>query len=88
MPQKMSSCSARSSRDGRMAQSCRVLLIFVLLLAAMPVCGEDWPMFRHDRELTAATGEKLDLPLDSIWVFRSRQSQHPVAFRGDQAAAA
>jgi len=41
-------------------------------------------MFRHDRQMTAATNEKLAPPLDSIWVFRSRQSQHAVELRGKQ----
>ncbi|MCH8922647.1 MAG: PQQ-binding-like beta-propeller repeat protein, partial [Planctomycetes bacterium] len=50
----------------------------------MPAVAADWTSFRHDREMTAATRDKVAPPLDLIWVFRSRQSQHPVELRGPQ----
>ncbi len=59
-------------------------IVVFLLLAPLSLFAEDWPMFRHDRELTATTKEKLDLPLDTIWVFRSRQSQHLAWLRGSR----
>ncbi len=59
--------------------------LIALLLCVIPAAAaEDWPMFRHDRELTATTKEKLDLPLDSIWVYRLRQWKHPEWLRGSQ----
>ncbi|MDP6547238.1 MAG: hypothetical protein QGH60_24970, partial [Phycisphaerae bacterium] len=45
--------------------------------------AEDWPTFRHDRLRTAATKEKLKLPLEQVWVFRSRQSKYAPKFKGD-----
>jgi len=45
--------------------------------------AEDWPTFRHDPSRTAATGEKLKLPLEEVWVFRSRQSRYAPKFRGE-----
>ena len=47
-----------------------------LLLAAL-LChgttrGEDWPTYRHDYGRSAATPEKLPLPLHPVWPFHSR----------------
>ena len=43
--------------------------LFVLaLLAAAPVRGEDWPMWRHDAQRTAWTAEKLPDRLHLQWV--------------------
>ncbi len=56
----------------------------ILTSTSPPAVAEDWPTFRHDREFTASTSERLSLPLDPIWVFRSRQSQHPASMRGNR----
>jgi outer membrane protein assembly factor BamB len=76
-----------SFRQGARRSSAAFLLFFVAVLqngAASSASAEDWPMFRHDREFTAATSEKLALPLESIWKFHSRQSQHPLSLRDYQ----
>ena len=44
-------------------------------LAPPPAAADDWPMFRHDRRRTAVTSEKLTLPLQEAWYFRSRLSR-------------
>jgi outer membrane protein assembly factor BamB len=66
----------------RLGSLCLVLAI--VHAGGLLLCAEDWPTFRHDREFTASTSERLSFPLDPIWVFRSRQSQHPVSLRGSQ----
>ncbi len=49
--------------------------LFVFLWSVTPARAEDWPMYRHDRLRTAVTGEKLSLPLEQVWAFKSRQSK-------------
>ena len=72
------------SRGTRRAESLRTIsLFFVVLCAGHGAFAEDWPMFRHDRELTAATKETIPPPLERIWVFRSRQSQYAPMLKGD-----
>jgi outer membrane protein assembly factor BamB len=59
-----------------------IIIVYTILAATSPtILAEDWPTFRHDRQFTASTSEKLPLPLEPIWVFRSRQSQHPESMR-------
>ena len=68
-------------KQTRRCASCSLLLILVVVGTAG---AEDWPMFRHDGKLTAATSEKLDPPLESIWVYRTRQWQHPPWLKGSR----
>ncbi len=78
--------SLRCVRQGLVAALLLASVSLLLMATCPPIFAEDWPTFRHDREFTAATSERLALPLDPIWVFRSRQSQHPVSLRGNQEA--
>lgn len=59
--------------------SSRIVGLAVLAAAAALFPGrqataEDWPTFRHDRLRTGVSGEKLPVPLEQAWVFRSLQS--------------
>ncbi len=76
--------SAQSFGRGFMVMLLPAAVAWFLTFAVPPAAAEDWPMFRHDREFTASTSEQLALPLEQTWVFRSRQSQHPVELQGDQ----
>jgi len=51
-----------------------IAVAIVLLFASGRSTAEDWPTFRHDRLRSAVSGEKLPLPLQQAWVFRSLQS--------------
>ncbi|MCE9547819.1 MAG: PQQ-binding-like beta-propeller repeat protein [Planctomycetia bacterium] len=46
------------------------------LLLSLPfqLLAEDWPIYRKDRLRTATTAEQLKLPLNNVWLFRSRVS--------------
>ena len=74
------------SRSAKMAGSLRTTSLFLIILCAgHGAFAENWPMFRHDRELTSATEERISPPLERIWVFRSRQSQYAPMLKGDYA---
>lgn len=47
----------------------------ILVLISFAARGDDWPMWRRDRVRSAVTEEKLGLPLQQMWAFRSRQSK-------------
>jgi outer membrane protein assembly factor BamB len=69
-------------RQGSMtALPVTIVSVIILAVISPPAIAEDWPTFRHDRQFTASTSERLALPLEPIWVFRSRQSQHPPSMR-------
>ena len=62
--------------------------IFRHLLLAALLChgttrGEDWPTYRHDYGRSAATPEKLPLPLHPVWTFHSRQSHRTPLQKGE-----
>ena len=46
-----------------------------MLCAVSPATADDWPTYRHDRMRSAVTAEKLQLPLQNVWYFRSRLAQ-------------
>ena len=52
--------------------SCALLALLVFTSLAV---AEDWPTWRHDRLRSAVTSESLELPLEEVWRFESRQSQ-------------
>jgi len=47
-------------------------LLILALAGANAARAEDWPKYRHDRLLSAVANEKLQLPLQNVWYFRSR----------------
>ena len=57
-----------------LARISTAMLLSLLVLAA-PVFAEDWPAWRHDHQRSAVSSEKLKLPLEQVWAFRSRQSR-------------
>ena len=59
------------------------LLILLVGTIALPAVAEDWPTFRHDRQRTASTDEKLSLPLQQVWIFRPRQFKYAPRLKGD-----
>ena len=44
---------------------------FVVLAAAARAVAEDWPTAAHDNRRTGVSGERLALPLQLAWIFRS-----------------
>ena len=58
-------------------------LLLVALLSHGSARSEDWPTYRHDYGRSAATGEKLPLPLRPLWTFRSRQSHRTPLQKGE-----
>ena len=51
------------------------LSLLALILVASAAQAEDWPAWRHDHLRTAVSNEKLPMPLEEAWVFKSRQSR-------------
>jgi outer membrane protein assembly factor BamB len=43
----------------------------LILLAAMPAWGEDWPTYMHDSARSGVTPGRVALPLAEHWVYRS-----------------
>ena len=60
--------------------ACTVLSAFAPPHAA----AGDWPMFRYDREFSSHNKEKIKLPLAPVWVYRTRQYQHPEWLKGNR----
>ena len=52
---------------------CGLLSLVALLCVAAPARAEDWPAWRHDQNRSATSSEKLALPLQQAWVYKSRQ---------------
>jgi len=42
-------------------------------MVAVAARAEDWPAWRHDQNRSAVSSEKLTLPLQQAWVYKSRQ---------------
>jgi outer membrane protein assembly factor BamB len=55
--------------------ACLRTLVCGLLLAGCTPAGsasaDDWPTYRHDNRRSAATGERLSLPLRAAWTYRA-----------------
>jgi len=58
-----------------MNSSYRISLVILFLIFASPLVADDWPAWRHDRSRSAVSSEKLQLPLEKAWTFRSRQAR-------------
>ena len=59
--------------------------VFVILLVGTspPSFSEDWPTYRHDFSRTAATNDKIQLPLHRVWEYSSRQSRNAPRQKGE-----
>ncbi|MFP6611543.1 MAG: PQQ-binding-like beta-propeller repeat protein, partial [Pirellulales bacterium] len=52
----------------------KIFLSVALFCLVTTALAEDWPTWRHDPLRSGATAEKLEPPLERVWVFRSRQA--------------
>ena len=54
-----------------------ISMVFVILFGTtlLSVRAEDWPMYRYDRMRGSVSPEKLKLPLQQAWKFRSRLAE-------------
>ncbi|HID23464.1 MAG TPA: hypothetical protein EYP14_13850, partial [Planctomycetaceae bacterium] len=53
------------------------LLVAIIAFALRASSAEDWPTYRHDIARSGVTGESLELPLRSCWVFQARHAPEP-----------
>ena len=67
----------RVSRQRTMKHVCHYLVLLVSACAPLLpglARADDWPTYRRDRLRTAVTDERLALPLEPAWTFRSHQA--------------
>jgi outer membrane protein assembly factor BamB len=48
------------------------LVLAIIHAGGIELRAEDWPTYRRDRSRSAVTSERLKLPLEKVWYFRSR----------------
>ena len=60
-----------------------LLFLFLLLVSSVFSFGEDWPTYRHNYSRTAATNDKIELPLQRVWEYSSRQSRDAPHQKGE-----
>ena len=59
------------------------VFLFFFVVSPFLSFGEDWPTYRHDFSRTAATNDQIDLPLQRVWEYSSRQSRNAPRQKGE-----
>lgn len=59
------------------AARCYVLWPVILLVAALPVCADDWPVFGHDNSRSHVSPGEVTLPLYEQWVYKPLAAPDP-----------
>jgi len=60
----------------------RTVRAFRVLATCLPLIGSatvhaDWPTYLHDNARSGVTAERLEMPLNEVWVFKSRHAPMP-----------